>query len=173
MDVAHIESPVQTQASETRRFLMFEVGNRQLAIPVEVVAEILPMASLSGRPEGSSILAGFLNLEGSVVPVLQTARLIDAPDIVIHAFTSIVIARHESERIGLLVDHVQQIFAASPVDIFVLPSRSFFTNALKLNEKIVPIVAIAELVFIEEQKRIGDMRKIQQRRLEAIEQACV
>jgi purine-binding chemotaxis protein CheW len=59
--------------------LVFHLGGALAALPLENVERILPMAELAHPPGLPSMLEGFLNLAGIVVPVLRLDRLLQLP----------------------------------------------------------------------------------------------
>jgi len=61
--------------------LVFHLSGQAYGLPLAEVAEVVPMALLSRAPGLPPLLAGFLNLAGTAVPVLRTDRLFGLPDL--------------------------------------------------------------------------------------------
>src|SRR5438128_1451705 len=111
----HVEAvkPTSTRR-EQRRLLLFHIGAQAYALPLQEVAEIVPMAELFCPPNLPTMLAGFLNLGGTAVPVLRLDRLFDQPDVTLGCYTPLVLLRNPDHRLALLVEKVSRIIAVRP-----------------------------------------------------------
>lgn len=170
------EHAVNTAISLSRRgacpVLVFDVGDHPFAIPAKDVAEILPMAELSCAGCNLSVLAGFLNLAGDPLPVLSTANLME-----IHAEppgpeASIIVVKHPGGRFGFLAHAVRQITPAAPDAIVPLASPVRTESAARIDGRIIPILALDELVLRQEQARIKELRLSYQQRLQQLPEAA-
>ncbi|GJE34933.1 chemotaxis protein CheW [Methylobacterium oxalidis] len=65
----------ETAPSRAAAYLLLDVAGQTCALPREAVREVLPLPDLFQPPTGGSWLAGFLNLGGAPVPVIDLARL--------------------------------------------------------------------------------------------------
>ena len=64
------------RAQRHHALLLFHVGGEEYGIPLRHLQEVVLMARLSRSPGLPGILAGFLNLGGSAIPVLRLDRLL-------------------------------------------------------------------------------------------------
>ena len=94
--------------------LSFRVGEQQLAVAAEEVAEILRRPKLTRVPHAPGCLAGMANLRGAVVPVLSLARLLGQEEAEAGGKARIVLL-DRSPALGLAVDEVIA-FAAGQSD---------------------------------------------------------
>ncbi|MDR7037558.1 MULTISPECIES: chemotaxis protein CheW [Methylobacterium] len=65
----------ETASNRASSYLLLDVAGQTCALPREAVREVLPLPDLFQPPSGGSWLAGFLNLGGNPVPVIDLARL--------------------------------------------------------------------------------------------------
>ncbi len=103
--------------------LAFRVGAARLALPIDVVREVIRMPRLSRVPHAPPAMLGLANVRGTVVPVLSAAILMDkAADEV----SRLIVIDH-GEWIGLAVDEASQVRSsdsgADVVDIAELVAR--------------------------------------------------
>ncbi len=162
------------------RELIFEVAGHPFAIGLGGVREIVPvpwMACEPGERDGPSVLAGIMNLGGSAVPVLHTARLLDLPDPSIGVHTPVIIVGSGGtpageRRFGLLVDAVRGIAAVEPDEWVTMPTHSVSTKAVRIDERLVPVVDLDKVLLLQERERIEELRRARQRRIGDAREVC-
>src|SRR5437870_5247918 len=109
-----------------RALLVFHLGGQAYGIGLHEVQEVVPMAQLSRPPSLPSVLAGFLNLAGTAVPVLRLDRLFELPEITPGRYTPLLILRNPDYRLALMVEKVSRIIHIAPDAILpVQESQSF------------------------------------------------
>jgi chemotaxis signal transduction protein len=60
--------------SGSTRYVLFPLGRKRLAVPAEIVAELVPVATVHRFPHRTPLLDGVLLRDDAVVPVLDVAR---------------------------------------------------------------------------------------------------
>ncbi|GJE62241.1 chemotaxis protein CheW [Methylobacterium trifolii] len=104
---------------DARAYLLLDVAGTACALPRDAAAEILPLPDLFRPPSAGGWLAGFLNLGGAPVPVVDLARLLglrggdDAGDHEPGPYAHIVLGPDGAS--ALLVDRVTDLVAV-PAD---------------------------------------------------------
>ena len=94
-----------------RRLMVFHLAGQAYALPLRELQEVVPMAELFRPPGLPSVLAGFLNLAGTAIPVLRLDRLFELPEPVLGLYTPLLLLRHPDYQVALLVDKVSEILA--------------------------------------------------------------
>jgi purine-binding chemotaxis protein CheW len=90
--------------------LMMDAAEERLAVPVEYVQEVLPVCRLRSCPEAPPWVPGFLNLRGSMLPVLDVSARAKRVSRELTPTDFVVICQREWLRFGLLVQKVDDIF---------------------------------------------------------------
>jgi purine-binding chemotaxis protein CheW len=108
-------------------WVVFRLQEREYALPVNVVVEVLPMVALIPVPDAPSALAGLLNLRGAIVPTLDVRTLLGLPGRRPDLHTPILVAHGGCRRVGLIVDEVAEVktlplLAISPADPLTGPA---------------------------------------------------
>src|SRR5438132_11427250 len=101
--------------------LIFRSSGLNCAFPLEAVQEIVPMALLARPPGLPSLLAGFLDLRGTAVPIVRLDRLFDLPEQQPGLYTPLIILRGPDSPVGVLVGAVRQIVSATAATFLPLP----------------------------------------------------
>jgi purine-binding chemotaxis protein CheW len=154
------------------QLLTFHSAGRTLALPVSAVRELVPMALLACPPGLPAILAGFLNLRGSAVPIVRLDRLLGLPEADPVLYSALIILQEEV-AIGLLVDGIKEV--ASPEDRSSLPMRKtqLFNDCaeaeLEVNGVQVYLLSPKNLLLEQERQSLVEFQAVAQRRLRELE----
>lgn len=79
------------------------VGTEWIALELERIREVVPIARLTALPEAPAWVSGLLNLRGSSIPVLDLHSRLRRVERVPALTELIVIVRSQGRRVGLLV----------------------------------------------------------------------
>jgi len=136
-----VSSRRRVQQAQRRQTVSFRVGDTHLALPMEAIREIIRVPELHPSPLADSICVGMLNLRGTIVPVVEFARLIGAaatasPGVGLAADERrIVVLKQETCYFGLLVDEVRSIVGYRDDELLPMPAYArrqvdFFAGCL-------------------------------------------
>ena len=88
----------------------FEVSGQDFALPLDRVAEIIPLpADLASVPRADDHVLGVVPLRGSLLAVVSTARLLGLAAPPLSAEAKIVVTRVQGTRAGLVVDRIRSV----------------------------------------------------------------
>lgn len=99
------------------RLLHFRSGNKDYAMDLSYVKEIIRMAALNRVSELPEFVKGIINLRGETLPVIDFLTRSGGGETPVHLKTRIVILKIRSVTLGLLVDEVKETFEISGKDI--------------------------------------------------------
>lgn len=91
-------------------FLMVEVADKALAIPIDAVRRALPAAKLSPPPDAGPV-AGMLNLRGHMVPVVDLRPRLGTATKEMSTSDAIVLVKSSQGDVGIWVDRVLGVFS--------------------------------------------------------------
>lgn len=119
-------SKVQVATSDQQQYLTFVLGGEMFAIGILAVKEIIEYGGMTAVPMMPESIRGVINLRGSVVPVVDLARLFGRPSSPITRRTCNVIVEVESETgrqdVGVVVDAVSEVLEIRQDEIEPPPS---------------------------------------------------
>lgn len=154
--------------SDLHSLVVFKVGEEVFAIPVDAVAEVVPIAWLARPPQMPTIVHGILNLGGNAVPVLRSDRLLGLPAARFGLDASILVMKG-ALPLGLLVGHVEGVRPAAAFQVMPLASAHSFQGCLaaELNGPggAVHLVAWDKVLLEEERTRLEYFQRATQGRL--------
>jgi purine-binding chemotaxis protein CheW len=153
--------------------LVFHLAGQAYGIRLQEVREVVPMAQLSRPPGLPAVLAGFLNLAGTAIPVLRLGRLFGLPDQPPGLYTPLLVLRHPDSHLALMVDNVSRILAVAGDAVLPVPENHSF------NDCVVGVVADADRVVLllsperilleKEQQCLAEFQDREQARLRELE----
>jgi len=159
----------------TTAFLILDVAGVPCALARAAVSEVLPLPDLHSPPMAGGPLAGFLDLGGAPVAVIDLARLLGLPmrdgaqaD---DPYRHLVLAA--GEAIAFLVDRVDDLVVVADAEIRpVAEARTLngcVTAEIGLRDRMVHLLDPARLLAAEERQRLDDLTRAAAERLAAFE----
>lgn len=145
--------------SDLHGLIVFRLGGLDLALPVEAVREVVPVARLARPLEMPKAVEGILDLAGSAVLVLRLDRLLGLDDCRYCVDSSILILRGPPP-LGLLVEHVEAVRPAADFQILPVAAEASFngcvTAQLASGRAPLHLLSPARLLLEEERARLAD-----------------
>ena len=89
--------------------LSFEIDGYQFGLHLSSVQRVVQSVEIQPLPDVSEAIAGLINVQGSVVPVLNTRKRLGLPERLLELTDLFIIASAEQHTIALIVDSVQGI----------------------------------------------------------------
>ncbi|HEX3655536.1 MAG TPA: chemotaxis protein CheW [Pirellulales bacterium] len=167
-----VHSRVNQPSRAGRKVLIFRLSGQAYGISVLRVREILPMPLLEHAPGLPPVLAGFVNLGGEAIPVVNLARLFAVAEQSTTRYTPLVILHYGDGALALLVDSVQGVVRLHDEEL--VP----FSDNLCLNSCAEGLATVGEISFVlladdrllreQEQRRIEELAAIEQARLDGL-----
>lgn len=154
-----------------RTLLVFQLGDKNAAFPIENVERITPMAELACPPGLPSLLEGILNLSGTAVPVLRLDRLLQLPSRSPGLYSMLIVLKGICEgRIAMLVDRVSQIVSVPESVVLPVGKQDSFNACadatVTLEDANVHVLSPARILLEKECKALSEFQGIVQQRLQ-------
>jgi purine-binding chemotaxis protein CheW len=152
-------------------YLLVDIAGTDCALPRRAVREILPLPRLWRPPGAPGALAGFLNLAGSAVPVLDLAVLFGfgRPVTTRQALYRHLVLLHGDTPLALLVDRVADVVRVEAGQIRPVADAATLNGCvaaeIRLGERLVHGLAVDRILLAEERERLGAQTRDAQARL--------
>ncbi len=130
-----------------QQVLTFHLANEQYGLEIDAIQEIVEDPALFYIPAAADCFLGALNFHGSIVPVIDLARVLDFP--VAERDERIIVIRSEVAALGLAVGRLGTIISAE--DAEVLPgdgdrrSKSCISGVFDLNGSMLNLLDLTVL----------------------------
>lgn len=141
----------QNQRSELE-FVCFFAGGQSFSIDITNVREIRRWSPVTPLPHAPSEVLGVMNLRGSVIPIYDLAARFGLPETIESARNVIMVATHEDQTVGLLVESVSEILSVARDQIQATPDvrsesvRQNITGVITLEEGMTRVVDLGAIV---------------------------
>lgn len=109
--------------------LLFALGDTLYGLAAQAVQEIFLLPALTSLPEAGPEISGVLNLRGQLIPVLNLRLFLGYPNQPNSLGQAIVLVQHEGQRVGLVVDHIQNVEAIAPHHITTSLETSYIDSS--------------------------------------------
>lgn len=154
-------------------FLVLDVAGVPCALARTAVSEVLPLADLHAPPAAGGPLAGFLDLGGAPVPVIDLARLLGLPKRdgaqADDPYRHLVLAA--GEAIAFLVDRVDDLVVVTDPEIRPVAEARTLNGCIMaeigLGDRMIHVLDPARLLAAEERQRLDDFTRAAAERLAA------
>ena len=146
----------------------FRLAGQGFALPVEAVAEVVPIAQLGRPPQMPAAVEGVLNLGGRAVPVLRLDRLLGVAEGRYGLNASILIMRG-ARPVGLLVEHVDGVVTAGELQVLPVAEGDSFNGCVVAEladaAGLRHLLSWDRLLLEEERRRLGEFARRAEERL--------
>lgn len=137
---------------DLRRYVAFRVAKETYALPIDALHEISRLFQTTPVPHTADFVVGIGNVRGDVIPVIDLPTRLGLRSTERSRSARVLIAHHEGERYGFVVDEVYEVVSIAPEDLEETPGavagpRSEFIAALgRYRGDILIILAVGPLV---------------------------
>lgn len=119
-------------------YMVFVINNQKYALSSKYIIEIIEMLPITKVPFLPKYMKGIINLRSTIIPVMDARMRFDIEPIDYNERTCIIIIENNMDKIGLIVDAVNEV-------INILPSQSMKMNSSKKEGKKNFIKGVSEI----------------------------
>jgi purine-binding chemotaxis protein CheW len=115
----------------TEHQLVFGIKDQKFSVHVKYVNSIIQLPKLFKVPQAPDYISGVINVEGDVIPVIDSGIKIKMDAIELNELSQVVILQREElkekkvNRLGFLVDEVKDVADFDPLKIQPLPMSKY------------------------------------------------
>ena len=139
-------------------YMVFVINNQKYALSSKYITEIIEILPITKVPFLPEYMKGIINLRSTIIPVMDARMRFGMEPIEYSERTCIIIIENEANKIGLIVDAVNEVLTIPPKQIMESTKEkndlkeSFVNGISQINNDIQLILDCDSLVNIA-----GDM----------------
>lgn len=139
-------------------YMIFVINNQKYALSSKYITEIIEILPITNVPFLPEYMKGIINLRSTIIPVMDARMRFGMEPIEYSERTCIIIIENEANKIGLIVDAVNEVLTIPPKQIMESTKEkndlkeSFVNGISQINNDIQLILDCDSLVNI-----VGDM----------------
>ncbi|MDK2562643.1 chemotaxis protein CheW [Romboutsia sedimentorum] len=139
-------------------YMMFVINNQKYALSSKYIIEIIEMLPITKVPFLPNYIKGIINLRSIIIPVMDARMRFDMEPMDYNERTCIIIIENNMDKIGLIVDAVNEVIHISPNQNMNINSqkdefnKNFINGISEINNEIQLILDCDSLMKILEDK---------------------
>ncbi len=155
MSIAN-ETAAPSETAETQ-FVTFRVGDVLMGIDIRQVEEINRQFEVTTVSQAPKYVRGVFNLRGEVTTLVDLRTILRLPTVEITRHFRTVVVRSNNERVGLLVDRIDDVVEIRIDEIDPLPANlggfneSLFKGVFKLKTELLVVLDVEAVLTVEPQ----------------------
>lgn len=113
-------SETTLKSSDSKQYIVVNVGNEQFGIDIKYVDNIVRMQRITRVPKAQPYFNGVINIRGEIIPVMSLRVKFELEPDVFTSKTRILIIKLEPQSaVGIIVDEVKNVITLGEDDIDV------------------------------------------------------
>lgn len=142
-------------------YMVFVINNQKYALSSKYIIEIIEMLPITKVPFLPKYMKGIINLRSTIIPVMDARMRFDMEPIDYNERTCIIIIENNMDKMGLIVDAVNEVINISPNQSMKMTSnkeeskQNFIKGVSEINNEIQLILDCDSLIEIVEDMNNG------------------
>ena len=146
--------------NQAQQFVAFTLDEQCYAVPLSVVERIVRRVEITLVPKAPEVVLGVINVQGSVILVVDIRRRFRLPARVPHPGDHLLIARTTKRSVALVVDAVTELVTLSGPEIVpgetILAHLGYVTGVVKSPDGLILIHDLDSCLSLEEEQALHD-----------------
>ncbi|OGQ82044.1 MAG: chemotaxis protein CheW [Deltaproteobacteria bacterium RIFCSPLOWO2_12_FULL_60_19] len=142
------------------QFVVFSLDEQRFALPLPVVERALRMVEITPLPKAPDIVAGVVNVQGRIVPVIDIRKRLSRPAREIALTDQLIIAQTSKRLVALQVDSVGGLIERPKGAVIdaaeIVPGTGYLEGVAKLEDGLVLINDLETFLSLEEEHSLRD-----------------
>jgi purine-binding chemotaxis protein CheW len=134
--------------------VVFEIGDRRLALPVSGIREIVRAVAVAPLPQAPPVVEGVVNVRGTVLPVVNVRPRFGLPPRGLSPDQHFILALAGPRLVALRVDRVSELVQADPQAIRpaheAAPGSRHVAGVASLPDGVIVIQDLDQLLSLDE-----------------------
>ena len=145
---------------ETIALFVFKFDELRYAVHLSVVQRVIPIIESTPLPKAPEIVTGLINLQGTVVPVVNMRRRFRLPEREAELDYQMIVAQTARRTIAFAVDAVQGIVACNQEEVLnaeqIVQGLEYIEGVVKTQDGILFIHDLDRFLSLDEEKTLSD-----------------
>lgn len=140
--------------------VVFEVAARRFGLPLDRVEQAVRIVEITPLPQAPAVVAGVVNVRGSVVPVIDMRSRFRLPQRDSLLSDQLLLVDSSRRRLALWVDAVEGVAAYDERDFTgadaVVPGMEHLQGIARLADGLVLIQDLERLLTLDEERALAE-----------------
>lgn len=142
-------------------FVVFDLEGHQFGLHVAAVDRVVYAVEITTLPQPPDIVLGVINVEGRVVPVINTRRRVRLPEREPGVGDQFILAHTSRREVALPVDRVTGVIECAPEEVEpaedIFPGLDFLEGVVKRDDGLILIHDLEKFLSLHDEELLGRM----------------
>ena len=143
---------------ENKQLVVFNLDDQQYALNLACVERIVRAVEVTHLPDAPDTILGVINVEGRVIPVVNTRKRLGLAERGIELQDLFLIVQQDGRALALLGDEVKPVLEVSAQQVVasdkVLPGSGYVQGVAKLEEGMVVVLTVDKMLSFEQREKL-------------------
>jgi purine-binding chemotaxis protein CheW len=140
------------------RLVVFRIDEQRYGLHLSTVDRTLRAVRVTPLPQAPAIVLGVINVEGRVIPVVNTRARFGVAERDLHVGDTLILARTPQRTVALTADTVEGLWEG-PLQLMqtaasIFPDVSYLEGVAKMEDGLILIHDLALLLSLDEEKEL-------------------
>lgn len=143
---------VVTETMEDLKLIVFQLVDKEYAIPVNQVRSIEKLPYITRVPGTASYVTGVINLRGVVTPIIDLRSRFDLPSSDSTESTRVIIVGLEDKEVGLIVDSANDVLDVAremiepPPEVVGIVEAEYIGGVVRQNKRLMILLHLDKIL---------------------------
>jgi len=146
--------------NELLQLVVFMLDGQHYALPLGTVGRIVRAVAVTPLPNAPAIVLGAINVQGTVIPVLNIRRRLQLPEREIGVTDQFVIAQTRQRTVALVIDEAQEVIEREQAAITsasrIIPGLEHLQGVVELGDDLVLIHDLEKFLSLDEARTLDE-----------------
>ena len=144
--------------SENNQLVVFTLDEQQYALNLSCVERIVRAVEITPLPDAPEMVLGVINVEGRVIPVLNTRKRLGLRERELELQDLFIIVSENGRTFALVADEVRPVLEVPPQEVVspdrVLPGTGYVQSVAKLAEGMLVVLTVEKTLSFTDQTKV-------------------
>lgn len=142
----------------SNQLVVFTLDGQRYALTLSCVERIVRAVEITHLPEAPESILGVINVEGRVIPVVNTRKRLGLPEREVDVQDLFIILRDGARSLAMVADEVKPVMDIPGQEVVssgqVLTAAGFVQGVAKLEEGMIVILGVEKTLSSEERENL-------------------
>jgi purine-binding chemotaxis protein CheW len=164
MSSEHFTESTETSSdlnhNNRNRIVVFALDEPRYALPLSAVKRVVRSVEITPLPNAPAIIQGAINVQGTIIPVVNIRERLQLPAREIHCGDHFIIARTQRRNVALVADYVADIRELADRDMVsakqALPFVEHLHGVAKTEDNLILIYDLDSFLSLEDERALDN-----------------
>jgi len=143
--------------------IVFLLGDTEFAVPITQAVRIVRLSPVTRVPRAPHFLAGVINVEGDIIPVIDLKKRFSLPASSYGPKARIIVVETDDQRLGMMVDRVREVYsvpkdAVEPAPAMVADINGVYLRGVVRREnRLLILLDLKNVLTLQEVSALYDL----------------